>query len=302
MEPIGSYRGRFAPSPSGPLHFGSLVAAMASYLDARHHGGQWLLRIEDVDEARAVPGAADDIQRSLDALGFEWDGPVCHQSARKGYYREILDFLKLKGLAYDCGCTRSEIASIGKSGVEGPIYPGICRPGLAAGKRARTIRFRASDDPVCFDDRVYGRTCQRVASELGDFVIRRADGYTAYQLAVVLDDADQLISHVVRGADLLMSTPRQILIQQALDISQPEYAHVPLVLDAQGQKLSKRGKADPIATAPPLRTLLAAYRFLQQDDGEPHPQSLVEFWPWAIERWALPSPKQRSRRTHEHRE
>lgn len=291
MDPIVSYRGRFAPSPTGPLHFGSLVAAMASYLDARHHRGLWLLRIEDVDETRAVTGAGDDIQRSLETLGFEWDETVRTQSERKDYYSEILNFLKLEGLAYDCGCTRSEIASVGKLGVEGPIYPGICRSGLPSGKRARTIRFHAPGEQTCFEDRIYGRVCQRIASELGDFVIRRADGYTAYQLAVVLDDADQNITHVVRGADLLMSTPRQMLIQQALGLNRPEYAHVPLVLDAKGQKLSKREKADPIVTASPLQTLMAAYRFLQQDDGEPHPESLVEFWPWAIEQWTLASLK-----------
>lgn len=291
MDLSASYRGRFAPSPTGPLHFGSLVAAMASYLDARHHQGQWLLRIEDVDETRAVAGAADEILRSLELLGFEWDESVCNQSGRKGYYDEILNFLKIEGLAYDCGCTRSEIASVGKLGTEGPIYPGICRSGLPSGKRARTIRFHASAKPTCFNDRIYGQICQDVASELGDFVIRRADGYTAYQLAVVLDDADQNITHVVRGADLLMSTPRQMLIQQALYLSRPEYAHIPLVLDGTGKKLSKRDKSDPIATTSPLQTLLAAYRFLQYDVGKHLPQGLAEFWPWAIERWDLSSVK-----------
>lgn len=287
MNPTASYRGRFAPSPTGPLHFGSLVAAMASYLDARHHQGQWLLRIEDVDETRAVPGAADQIQRDLDAFGFEWDEPVCSQSERKDHYNEILNFLKLEGVAYDCGCTRSEIASLGKLGTEGPIYPGICRTGLPLGKRARTVRFHATGEPTCFDDRVFGKICQAVADELGDFVIRRADGFTAYQLAVVLDDADQRITHVVRGADLLMSTPRQMLIQQALGLGRPAYAHVPLVLDAKGQKLSKRDRAESIAPMSSLQTLLTAYRFMQQDDEGPLPETLSEFWPWAIERWSI---------------
>lgn len=285
MDSTAPYRGRFAPSPTGPLHFGSLVSAMASYLDARAHQGEWLLRIEDVDETRAVPEAIEDIQRTLENLGFEWDGTVIRQSERKEHYREVLDFLQLEGRAYACGCSRSEIAEVGRSGPEGPIYPGTCRSGLAKTKRPRTIRFHALAGETCFDDRIFGRTCQQVADDIGDFVIRRADGFTAYQLAVVLDDADQGISHVVRGADLLMSTPRQLQIQQVLGLRTPLYAHIPLVLTREGRKLSKRDKADPINRSSPLPALLAAHRFLQPHVDEPLPQNPAEFWPWAIAHW-----------------
>lgn len=281
------YRGRFAPSPTGPLHFGSLVAAMASYLDAKVHEGTWLIRIEDVDETRAEKGAADDILRTLEGLGFGWDGEVLYQTERKAHYREVIEFLKLKGLAYDCSCSRTEIARHGKMGAEGHIYPGTCRNGLAHGKTPRTVRFHCADRTIRFQDRIQGGISQRMARDLGDFVIRRADGYTAYQLAVVLDDEDQLISHVVRGADLLMSTPRQILLQQTLGLRTPTYAHVPLVLGSDGKKLSKQDRADPVATRPAIEALLAAYRFLRQDCSQPLPGDVDEFWPWALENWAL---------------
>lgn len=281
------YRGRFAPSPTGPLHFGSLVAAMASYLDAQAHQGDWLLRIEDVDETRSIRGAADSILHTLDKLGFCWDGTILTQSHRKTYYREIIEFLKVEGLAYDCGCSRTEIAQQGKLGPEGHIYPGTCRAGLASGKSPRTVRFQSQSRTIGFEDRIQGPISQQMAKELGDFVIRRADGYTAYQLAVVLDDADQRITHVVRGADLLMSTPRQILLQQALDLRQPDYAHVPLALGADGKKLSKQDRADPVHALPAVEVLLAAYRFLRQDATPPLPGSVEEFWPWAIAHWSV---------------
>ncbi|TVQ74312.1 MAG: tRNA glutamyl-Q(34) synthetase GluQRS, partial [Chromatiaceae bacterium] len=205
LEP--AYTGRFAPSPTGPLHFGSLVAAVISWLDARTHGGTWRVRMEDLDPPREEPGAADRILRTLDAHGLHWDGPVLYQSTRLTAYADAMQQLREQGRAYDCGCTRREIAALALQGLEGPVYPGTCREGLPAGKSPRALRVRTHDDPICFSDRAQGEVCQQLASQIGDFVIRRADGLTAYQLAVVVDDAFQGVTHVVRGIDLLASTP-----------------------------------------------------------------------------------------------
>lgn len=286
-SPASGYRGRFAPSPTGPLHFGSLVAALASYLDARAVDGQWLLRIEDVDETRAVAGAAGDILRTLEALGLHWDGDVLVQSHRKAAYLAAIDDLKARGLAYDCGCTRKEIAAVAPHGIEGPIYPGTCRDGLPPGKQPRSVRLKVPDRDIGFDDRIVGHVHHNLARELGDFVIHRADGYTAYQLAVVLDDAEQGINQVVRGADLLLSTPRQIYLQQLLELPSPRYAHVPLVLDEDGHKLSKQDSAHPVSAAEPLTALLSALAFLGQSPPDERPASVDEFWRWAIPRWDI---------------
>lgn len=283
MTHSSHYRGRFAPSPSGPLHIGSLVAAMASYLHARQQQGIWLLRIEDIDETRTLPGAADNIQRTLEALGFEWDEQVVYQSQRKERYASTLQRLMDSGHAYACACSRTDIANTGRRGAEGWIYPGSCREGIPQGKTARTIRLRTHDQPVSFHDLVAGAQCQHIESEVGDFVVRRADGYAAYQLAVVVDDGDQDITHVVRGADLLSSTIRQIYLQQLLDLPVPQYAHVPLVLDEQGRKLSKQDQAHPVSANDPLLSLRFAYRFLYKTMAEPDLGSVDEFWRWATD-------------------
>jgi glutamyl-Q tRNA(Asp) synthetase len=281
------YIGRFAPSPSGPLHAGSLVAAMASYLDARAHHGQWLLRIEDVDEARTVPGAAESIMQALQALGMQWDGEVVWQSRRGNLYQAA--FYRLAPFTYACGCSRREIADsrlgIGTDG--GAIYPGTCRSGLAAGKPARAFRVRVpepgADALIEFEDRRAGRIVQNLAGEVGDFVLKRADGFWAYQLAVVVDDADQQVTHVVRGADLLDSTARQIYLQRLLQLPTPRYMHVPVVTNAAGEKLSKQTGALALDLQRPLEMLEAAAKFLGLH--VPPAKTQQAFWQGAIKAW-----------------
>lgn len=233
--------GRFAPSPTGPLHFGSLVAAVGSYCLARQAAGRWLLRMEDLDTPRVVPGAADEIMRTLELLGLHWDGPVIWQSQRSGAYSAALESLEQRGLLFDCGCSRKEIlASAPHPGEEGPVYPGTCRYGLAPGRRPRALRIKVPEEQVCFVDGVFGSREQILSRVVGDFVLRRADGLFAYQLAVVVDDAASGINQVVRGADLLSSTPRQIFLQSCLGYPIPSYVHLPLALNAAGKKISKR--------------------------------------------------------------
>ena len=269
------YRGRFAPSPTGALHFGSLVAALCSWLDARAHGGQWLVRIEDVDEPRCRPHWADEILRTLARLGLEWDGPVLRQNARKEAYREALERLKGAGLAYPCACTRREAA--------GGRYPGRCRAGLPPGAAARSWRFLVDGGRVGFHDRWHGWYEQDVASEAGDFILLRADGCFSYQLAVVVDDAWQQVTHVVRGADLLESTPRQILLGQALGYERPAYLHHPVATAADGRKLSKQNRAPALDPAQDAENVRAALAFLGLDapQGEP-PRELLA---WAVSAW-----------------
>jgi glutamyl-Q tRNA(Asp) synthetase len=235
-----SYVGRFAPSPTGPLHFGSLVAALASWLEARAAGGKWLVRIEDLDAPRARKGATSAILRWLEAAGLAWDGPILYQSARREHYRAALERLERAGLTYWCGCTRKEMADSALSIDGARIYPGTCRGGLAPGKLRRAVRLRTSPEPIEFTDRVQGRIVQSVEREVGDFVLFRADGLYAYQLAVVVDDAEQGVTDVVRGADLLDSTARQILLQRLLGVPTPRYLHVPVAVNAAGEKLSKQ--------------------------------------------------------------
>jgi glutamyl-Q tRNA(Asp) synthetase len=235
-----SYVGRFAPSPTGALHFGSLVAAVASWLDARAAGGRWLVRIEDLDRPRVKPGAAEAILRQLEALGLDWDGEVVRQSARLERYRDALATLERGGHTYWCGCSRREIADSVLS-IEGArVYPGTCRAGLPAGKSPRALRVRTGPGIVRFEDRAQGVLAQSVEREVGDFVLFRADGLFAYQLAVVVDDAEQGITDVVRGADLIDSTARQIWLQRLLALPTPRYLHFPVALNAAGQKLSKQ--------------------------------------------------------------
>ncbi len=292
MNPTGTsrlpdYRGRFAPSPTGPLHFGSLVAALGSYLDARHQGGVWLVRMEDLDREREVKGAADEILRTLERFGFEWDESVLYQSRRREAYEEAVEHLRRNGYAYPCACSRKQIAEQARIGIEGPIYPGTCRSGIAAGARARSMRLLTRDQAISLRDRVQGPISQNPGREVGDFVILRADGYHAYQLAVVLDDAWQSVNQVVRGADLLSSTPRQCYLQQLLDLPRPQYAHLPLAVDATGRKLSKQYRDAPVDPRHPLDALLQALDFLGQAVPPEHPLDLADFWQWAIEQWRL---------------
>jgi len=285
-KPLTHYRGRFAPSPTGPLHFGSLVAAVGSFLEARSCGGEWLVRMEDLDLPRAVPGAADDILRTLDAFGLHWDGGVMVQSARNEVYRAALAELEMLGAAYPCACTRKEIADSALSGIDGPVYPGICRDGLPEGRAARAMRVRTDLNSVGFDDALQGRISQVLAAEVGDFVVRRADGLFAYQLAVVVDDAEQAITHVVRGADLLDSTPRQIYLQKLLSLPTPAYLHLPVAVNERGEKLSKQTLALAVSRIDPVAQLCEVLEFLNQDP----PKELKgagrdDFWKWAVAHW-----------------
>lgn len=279
------YVGRFAPSPSGPLHFGSLVAAVASYLDARAAGGRWQLRIEDLDGSRVKRDAADVILRQLEGFGLWWDGKIVWQSERGALYWDALDLLGKHGLTYSCGCTRSEIAdsALGLDGAR--IYPGTCRRGLPPGKRARTLRVRTEPALLRFTDRIQGALQQSVEAEVGDFVVLRADHTLAYQLAVVVDDAAQGVTDVVRGADLLDSTPRQMYLQHLLGYREPRYAHVPIALGATGIKLSKQNGADPIELAHARSELSAALSFL----GHPPPAGLAlgELLDWGRRNWDI---------------
>jgi glutamyl-Q tRNA(Asp) synthetase len=286
------YIGRFAPSPSGPLHAGSLVAAMSSYLDARAHDGRWLLRMEDIDEARTVTGASHQIEQALRLLGMHWDGPVLIQSQRKQHYQDAS--AQLGQLLYPCACTRKEIAD-SQSGTErlpgadgAPVYPGTCRHGLPSGKRARAWRLRVPEpdhalEHIRFKDRWLGWQSQHLANEVGDFVLKRADGFWAYQLAVVVDDAQQGVTHVVRGADLLDSTARQIYLQQLLGYPTPDYLHVPLVRHDDGEKLSKQNGAQALDLRQPLTVLHEAAQFLGLSMTTA--TSVAAFWEKALPAW-----------------
>jgi glutamyl-Q tRNA(Asp) synthetase len=287
------YIGRFAPSPSGPLHAGSLVAAVASYLDAKAHGGRWLVRIEDVDEARTVPGSAEGILQTLVALGMQWDGEVLWQSHRTAVYEAA--FKKLGRLAYPCACTRKEIADsrpdLATDGAA--VYPGTCRKVLAPGRTARAFRVRVPDpgapeERIAFTDRWAGPQAQHLASEAGDFILKRADGYWAYQLAVVVDDAAQGVTDVVRGQDLLDSSARQIYLQRLLGLPTPRTLHVPVVTDGQGRKLSKQNGAQAVEASQALSALRNAALFLDLglSDTDQECDSVEQFWQRAIAAWA----------------
>ncbi|WP_066272066.1 tRNA glutamyl-Q(34) synthetase GluQRS [Hydrogenophaga palleronii] len=283
-----SYRGRFAPSPTGPLHAGSLVAALASWLDARAHRGVWLVRIEDVDTPRCVPGADQHILAQLAACGLASDEPVVWQSQRAAHYQALLDALIQQGHAYPCGCSRKDIeAALHAQGLtrerhHAAVYPGTCRPdrGGLNGKPARAWRF-AIDHPgrLHWFDRRLGAQQQNVATEVGDFVLRRADGLWAYQLAVVVDDAAQGISHVVRGEDLADNTARQLLLQRALGLPYPIYLHTPLVLGANGEKLSKQNGAQALDLSDPLAALALAAQALSLPPVGTHsvPEALAQW-------------------------
>ncbi|KND59778.1 glutamyl-Q-tRNA synthetase [Candidatus Burkholderia verschuerenii] len=282
-----TYRGRFAPSPTGPLHAGSLVSALASYLDARAHGGQWIVRIEDVDEPRTVPGAADEILATLAHFGMHSDEAPIWQSERGAAYEHALERLQAVGLVYPCGCTRREIAdSLLHARHATLAYPGTCRNGLH-GKPARAWRLRVPDGDaarVSFVDRWQGPQTQDLATEVGDFALKRADSLWAYQLAVVVDDADAGITHVVRGADLLDSTARQIVLQRCLNVATPSYLHVPVVNNREGEKLSKQTGAEALDRDAPLDALVRAARHLGIETAET--EWLDSFYAEATSQWA----------------
>ncbi|MDR6388677.1 tRNA glutamyl-Q(34) synthetase GluQRS [Paraburkholderia phenoliruptrix] len=291
-----NYRGRFAPSPTGPLHVGSLVSALASWLDARAHGGTWLVRVEDIDGPRTVPGAAQDILATLERFGMRADEPPVWQSTRIARYQEALEQLKAAGFVYPCGCTRKEIAdSLLHAHARNTTlaYPGTCRNGLH-GKPARAWRLRVPDGEaavVGFEDRWQGKQTQNLATEVGDFVLRRADDQWAYQLAVVVDDADAGITHIVRGADLLDSTARQICLQRCLGVPTPRYLHVPVVTNEQGEKLSKQTGATALDCQEPLQALMAAARHLGLNLEETSgsglaPTTLDDFYAAATAAWS----------------
>lgn len=278
------YRGRFAPSPSGPLHFGSLVTALGSYLQARSQQGEWLLRMEDIDPPREQPGAADNILRTLECYQLHWDGDVLYQSTRSEAYEAALAQLAENNHSFACGCSRKDIATHGN----GHIYPGTCRNGLPADSVARTVRIRVSHQREGFNDILQGPISSHLQTDVGDFVVHRADGLYAYHLAVVVDDAGQGINNIVRGTDLLTSTLPQRYLQQCLGLPHPQYCHLPVATNQLGQKLSKQNLAAAINTQNPGPTLEKALAFL----AHPVPAELSGADPallltWATQHWEM---------------
>jgi glutamyl-Q tRNA(Asp) synthetase len=282
------YRGRFAPTPSGPLHFGSLVAAVGSYLDAKSNSGLWHLRIDDLDPPRVVAGATSAIVHCLESFGFEWDGPIIYQSQRQPAYHAAVHRLSHLGVIYPCACSRKEIAEAGGPGIEGTIYPGTCRGGLAAAKHARALRLDVSAATVEFEDGVLGMQCFDLAREAGDYVLYRVDGVYAFHLASAVDDGELAVSHVVRGGDLLESSARQIHLLGLLGLPVPCYIHLPVAIDASGQKLSKQTHATAIDPAHPVPALCAVLRFLNQPvPASLERASLQDIWSHALANWRL---------------
>ncbi|MFA6062715.1 MAG: tRNA glutamyl-Q(34) synthetase GluQRS [Gallionella sp.] len=284
MSSRTDYRGRFAPSPTGPLHFGSLVAALASYLDAKHHNGTWLVRIEDLDTPRCVPGATKDILNTLDALGLHSDEPILYQSLRTDAYQAA--FERLAEHLYPCACTRREIADSAMIRGDELIYPGTCRGGLPPSREPRSWRVRVDQHFIEFTDRILGTVKQDMRQEAGDFIVKRADGLYAYQLAVVVDDEAQGVNAIVRGADLLNSTPRQIYLQHLLGFPTPSHMHIPVAVNANGEKLSKQTRAAAVQTDNPTATLYNALQFLRQKPPASLRTSTVrQLLDWATENW-----------------
>ena len=277
-----AYIGRFAPSPTGPLHFGSLLAAIASYLDARANNGSWLLRMEDLDPPREPAGAAELILQQLSLLGLQWDGDVLYQSSRLNAYEQILQQLQAKNLCYNCDCTRSQIREMGN------VYNGSCRQRSFPVQQEFAVRLKTEAVNIAIDDLVQGHYEQNIARDVGDFVIRRKDSLFAYQLAVVIDDEFQNITHIIRGYDLIDSTPRQIYLQRLLNFKQPHYGHIPIIVDQQGQKLSKQGFAPAINTDNAPLLIHRALKVLGQSPPAARqfhtPQALLA---WATENWDI---------------
>ena len=283
MSQTPPYRGRFAPTPTGPLHLGSLVSAMASYLEARIHHGTWQLRIDDLDQTRCRPGMDDHIIQTLHNLGFRWQAPIQYQQQHQTDYQHALDQLRQRGLVYACECSRQQLRAT-------PLYPGTCRARNHPDAPGYALRLCTDDQVINLQDRWQGHYSQRLAQDTGDFVIRRRDGITAYQLAVVVDDQQAQITHVVRGADLLDSTCRQIYLQHQLGYPTPVYTHVPLVLGADGKKLSKSAAAEPLGQSQPLTALGTAWQFLQPQKPPSTLRTVAEFWDWATMLWSIHTP------------
>lgn len=283
------YTGRFAPSPTGLLHIGSLLTAVASYADARAHGGKWLIRMEDLDPPREMPGAASHILHTLEAFGFEWDGEVAYQSRRYALYEETLCRLKTAGLVYPCHCSRKDWQAGARRGADGFVYNGRYRhPGQRPALQGKqpAWRIRVPDRIIGFSDGIVGGYAQNLARDIGDFVLLRADGYWAYQLAVVADDAEQGVTHIVRGQDLLVSTPRQIYLQQCLDVPTPQYAHLPLLTNAQGQKWSKQTLAPALDLNRREQLLRQVFRYLKLPEA-PETDRPAELLDWAVAHWDM---------------
>lgn len=280
--PRPRYRGRFAPTPSGPLHLGSLLTALASCLDARHRGGAWLLRIDDLDRARCPAGMDATILRQLEAHGLHWDEAPRYQARHVDEYRAALRRLQERGLAYACGCSRAVLARSALPGPDGPVYPGTCRD-AGLDPRGHALRARLPDATRCFDDVWQGRVCRSLRREVGDFVLRRADGATAYQLACAVDEPAMRITDVVRGADLLGSTSCQLWLMAELDLPAPRYAHLPVLTDARGRKLSKQNRAEPVEARHAADNLRRCLALLNQPPPEAaRPEAIVHE---ACRRW-----------------
>lgn len=284
-QPNG-YRGRFAPSPTGKLHFGSLVTAIASYLQAKKNSGQWFIRIDDVDQARVVKGAADNILKTLGLYGFQWDHQIVKESDWLDYYQQALQHLIDQQLIYFCKCSRKQIKKNRLEGAYGDIYPGTCQFVTQPHALPYACRVQAIDHEICFEDAIYGAFSQNIKQAVGDFVVFRSDGCFAYQLAVVVDDYLQKITEVVRGVDLLDSTPRQIFLQKNLGYVTPEYMHVPIVLNESGTKLSKYTQAPPLESTSVIHNFYHALIFLAQSPPESMlKMNLDECWSWAVNHW-----------------
>ncbi len=278
-----NYTGRFAPSPTGPLHFGSLLTAVASYAQARSNDGTWLLRIEDIDPPREPPGSDKLILDALVAYGFEWDGEVTYQSKLTPRHECLVEDLLRTGKAYYCSCSRRDLANSPRGSL-GTIYPGTCRDGCAAGDNS--VRLRTNNKPIEFTDALQGTHCQRLESESGDFVIKRRDGLIAYHMAVVVDDFEQGITEVVRGIDLIDSTPRHIWLQKTLGFPEPDYMHIPIAINSDGQKLSKLTGANGIDIDNPGQEICTALEALgQRPPAGLDTAKLPEIWQWTIDHW-----------------
>ena len=285
---MSDYIGRFAPSPTGQLHFGSLLAALASYVDARQNNGQWLLRIDDVDQTREIPGSAEDIMHTLEDFGFQWDNAIVRQTEHLDDYQQHFEQLLKQGDVYPCTCSRKTIAQSAIQGIDGFIYPGTCKTKTAEQLDLHQAAWRlniSSAEDITVNDLIQKPMQQNLHSDVGDFIIRRKDQFFAYQFAVVIDDLIQNISHVIRGADIYPSTPRQVYLQRILNIETPIYAHIPLALDSKGKKISKSAQSIAVNRQQPLAALIASWDFLNQPTI--HANSVDSFWRQAIPLWDI---------------
>ena len=277
------YRGRFAPSPTGPVHFGTLVAAVGSYLQAKKNNGEWLIRMEDVDITRKIDGADIEILNTLEAFGFEWHGKIIYQSEQTDYYQQALERLISQSLVFPCSCSRKQLAS-----ADSDIYPGTCRNRPLASKNGHALRLLAKNTTIEFTDVVMGKQSQNIAQQCGDFVIKRRDGLFAYQLAVVVDDALQNVTEIVRGSDLLDSTPRQIYLQQLLGYATPAYCHLPLAIDSAGNKISKSDDATKVEIKDREKLICSVLAFLaQKPPADLSASNINDIWSWAVKHWNI---------------